>query len=207
MMINGISAYRLYLMLKHHFNGKHDVIKYCWSGIKVTDAAYIKNNQKLYFDRMCKKFTLGELSDIMIFNFIANPDSWGGNVADSDAVSHYVKTLGKIAQMEKTFASDVEMMLYFATKKQLTFKQLMFPDDGQPWIFKFVQQNVISYETLLLLDNLFDFVDTYDLNGDHVWANGYANRIKAYRKLVTINTMQAKTCLYNTIKLYKNLGK
>ncbi|MGL6228687.1 MAG: hypothetical protein ACRC3J_05705 [Culicoidibacterales bacterium] len=142
----------------------------------------------------------------MIFNFIANPNAWGGNVADADAVSHYLSTLGKIQQIEKTFASDVEMMLYFASKKQMTFKQLMFPENGQPWLFKFVQQNVVSYETLILLDNIFNFVDTYDLNGDHVWANGYASRIKAYRKLVTLNTTQAKACLTKTIKTYKTLG-
>ena len=204
MTVNGISAYRLYLMLKRHFTGSYDVVKYRWS-INVSEKSFVKNRNRFLFERLAKKFTLGELSAIMTINFVANPDAWGGNIADSDAVSYYRKTSGKFDIMNKVFKEEIELMLDFGKLKDIRFKDLLYSTNGQPWIFKFVQTNTISYETMILLDSLFNFVDTYDKLNDHVWANGYADRIKAYRKLCNINREQAKACFTKTVREYQTM--
>ena len=191
MMVNGISVYRLYLMLKNHFGGRYDVIKYHWN-INVSEKSYTKNRQRFVFERLSKKFSLGELSAIMTINFISNPDSWGGNIADADAVSFYRQAEGRFNNIERVFKEEILLMIDFSQQKGIKFKDLIYSSNGQPWMFKFVQTNTISYETMILLDSLFNFVDSYDDMNDHVWANGYADRIKAYRKLCTINKGRAK---------------
>lgn len=194
MTINGISAYRLYLTLKHHFAGKYDILKYNWKPVNVSEQSFVKHNNRAIYERMAKKFNLGELSAIMCFNLVANPDAWGGDLANADAVTFYRTTIGRYEKMSTVFKEEVEQMFYFARLKKMRFKDLIYSTNGQPWIFKFVQTSTISYETMIILDCLFNFVDTYDGMNDHVWANGYASRIKAYRLLCNINKEQAKSC-------------
>lgn len=206
MTVNGISAYRLYLSLKLHYAGKIDIIKQDWNPVRVSDAAYSKCKAKYYFEKMSKKFTLGELSAIMITNFAANPDAWGGEIADADSLTFYRQAIGRIDRMESVFLEEVEAMLHFGKKKGIKFKDLLTSANGQPWVFKFVQQQVISYETMIVLDALFRFVDTYDAMNDHVWANGYASRIKAYRRLCTINKDSAYECFKKCVENFKKFN-
>lgn len=194
MMINGISVYRLYLTLKNHFAGKYDILKYQWAPIRASEQSFVKHRSRAIYERLAKKFTLGELAAIMTVNFAANPDAWSGDIANADAVTFYRTALGRYERMSSVFKEEVEQMFYFARKKDMRFKDLIYSTNGQPWIFKFVQTGTISYETMIILDSLFKFVDRYDTLEDHVWANGYAARIKAYRQLTLINKEQAKAC-------------
>ncbi|ADM79950.1 loader of DNA helicase [Aeromonas phage phiAS5] len=194
MTVNGISVYRLFLTLKNHFAGKYDIVKYQWTPIRATEQSFVKHRSRAIFERLATKFTLGELAAIMTVNFAANPDAWGGDIANADAVTFYRTALGRYEQMSTVFKEEVEQMFYFARKKNMKFKELIYSTNGQPWIFKFVQTGTISYETMIILDALFNFVDSYDKLDDHVWANGYASRIKAYRMLTRINKEQAKAC-------------
>lgn len=203
MIVTPLSAYNLYLTLKAHYAGKYDVVKYQWRPIVASEASFRKYGGRYYFEKMAKKHNLGDLAAIMIVNFATNPDAWGGEIATADALSFYRTSLGRIEAMEKHFSDEVTEMINFAKMKGLKFKELIYSTNGQPWIFKFVQQRIISYETMIVLDALFNFVDTYDSLNDHVWANGYAKRIKAYRALVNINKEQAKACFQNTVNKYK----
>lgn len=193
MMINGISTYRLYLTLKNHFAGRYDILKYQWNPINVSEKSFVKLNSRSIYERMAKKFNLGELTAIMAFNLVANPDTWGGDITNSDAISFYRTTLGRYERMSIVFKEEVEQMFYFARLKNIKFRDLIYSNNNQPWVFKFVQTSTISYETMIILDCLFNFVDKFSMD-DHVWANGYANRIKAYRSLCDINKEQAKAC-------------
>lgn len=209
MKVNGISAYRLYLTLKLHFAGKRDVLKYNWEPIKCSDDAFKKARGKYFFERMSSKFTLGELCGIMITNFAANPDAWGGEIADADALAFYRQAIGRFEMASTIFKDEVDAILTFGYQKGIKFKDLIYSTNGQPWIFKFVQQKIISYETMIMLDVLFNFVDTYDKLNDHVWANGYADRIKAYRRMVRVNKEQIKSCFKETVenfKKYRNIS-
>lgn len=203
MMLNGISTYRLYLTLKNHFGGSYDIVKYNWTPINASEKSFVQNRSRAIFERMSKKFNLGDLATIMIVNFAANPDAWGGDIANADAVTFYRNAIGRYDNMGAIFSEEVEMMIYFARKKNLKFRELIFSTNGQPWIFKFLQTNTISYETMIILDSLFNFVDQYDKIKDHVWASGYANRVKAYRGLCIINRECAKAHFVETVNKLK----
>lgn len=205
--IDGINAYKLYLTLKTHFQGRRDLIKYRWVPINCSQQAFNKCNTRYFFERMSTKYTLGDLASIMIVNFAANPDAWGGEIASADAVSFYRSASTRLERPTEMFKEDVTAMLHFGKTKGIKFKDLIYSTSGQPWIFKFLQQRVVHYETMLLLDCLFGFIDKYDDLKDHVWANGYAQRIKAYRALCRINREQAKACFTEIVQDFKKYSK
>lgn len=206
--VTGLSAYRLYLMLKNHFkNGSYDVTKYNWSGMNISEKAWAKNKQRAIFIRMADKYNLGTLSELMILNFISNPDVWGGEIINSDSMAHHNKMIGYHAAIESNFKSEVLDLLFFANQKNIKLRDVLFSvDDQTPWIFKLMQRQIISCEVVLLLDSLFDFVDKYDNRKDHVWNSGYAQRLKAYRKLLKIDKNQTKNIFLSTIERHKELS-
>lgn len=93
--IDGLSVYRLYLMVKGHFNGRYDIIKYKWV-MRIPTKTYEKRRDKYFFERLSDKYTLGELYRIFVANMIANPDAWVGEISGADALQFYRQHQGKL---------------------------------------------------------------------------------------------------------------
>ena len=101
--VNGKSVYLLYLMLKQHFAGRYDVVKYNWV-MRVSDKAYQKRRDKYFFEKLAEKYTLKELTLIFMSNLVANQDAWIGDISDADALVFYREYIGKLKQIKTTFS-------------------------------------------------------------------------------------------------------
>lgn len=205
--INGYSVFCLYLMLSRHFKGSYDVLKYNWK-INATEKSYFKRKDKNFFERLSKKYKLGDLSELMISNFIANPNAWIGELSDSDALSFYRKFEGKLLRSERIFKEDVDNILLFCDNKSLKFLDVVTDTStNNPWLFKMIQQNVITYETFVMLDRLFKFITKYDTMNNIVWTSDYAFKIKAYRSLLNFDDENIKKSFIEVINENKLLKK
>lgn len=192
-------------MLSRHFRGNYDVIKYNWK-INATEKSYFRRKDKNFFERLSKKYNLGDLSELMICNFIANPNAWIGELSDSDALSFYRKFEGKLIRSERIFREDVDNILLFCDNKNLKFADVVGDvSTNNPWLFKMIQQNVITYETFVMLDCLLKFVDKYDTMNNIVWSADYAYKIKAYRSLLDFDVEKIKEVFVNIVKENKLL--
>lgn len=208
MYIDGRSCYRLYRSLKVQFSShKYKVIRGGeWKLLSTTEAAFNKMARRHVYERLCKKYNVGELCGIIITNLCSNPDMWAGDISNEDSYDHYLKTIGKYERMSSIFKKEVEDLLRRSKSKEISFRDMISPKDGQPWLFRYVQQDVISYETMLLLDSIFNFIDSYDNLNDHVWSNGYSSRIKAYRSFVEIDKQKVMKNFKKIIEDYKELN-
>ena len=203
--INGYSVFCLYLMLSRHFRGNYDVIKYNWK-INATEKSYLRRKDRNFFERLSKKYNLGNLSELMISNMVANPNAWIGELSDSDALSFYRKFEGKLLKSDRIFKEDVDNLLLFCENKKLKFQDvLMDTSNNNPWLFRMIQQNVITYETFVMLDCLFKFISKYDTMNNIVWSTDYAFKIKAYRSLLNFDEAKIKECFINVVKENKLL--
>lgn len=197
--INGYSVFCLYLMLSRHFKGNYDVIKYNWK-INATEKSYLRRKDRNFFERLSKKYNLGDLSELMISNFVANPNAWIGELSDSDALSFYRKFEGKLLKSERIFKEDVDNLLLFCDNKSLKFADVIGDTSkNNPWLFKMIQQNVITYETFVMLDCLFKFISKYDTMNNIVWTSDYAFKIKAYRSLLDFDQAKIKECFIKIV--------
>ncbi|WNL62944.1 loader of DNA helicase [Citrobacter phage Ci1] len=198
--INGYSVFCLYLMLSRHFRGNYDVIKYNWK-INATEKSYLRRKDRNFFERLSKKYNLGDLSELMISNMVANPNAWIGELSDSDAQSFYRKFEGKLLKSEQIFKEDVDNLLLFCDNKSLKFQDvIMDTSKNNPWLFKMIQQNVITYETFVMLDSLFKFISKYDTMNNIVWTNDYAFKIKGYRSLLNFDVPRIKECFIKVVQ-------
>ncbi|ARW58221.1 loader of DNA helicase [Serratia phage X20] len=203
--VNGKSVYMLYLMLKNHFNGRYDVIKYNWT-MRISDAAYNKRRDKYFFEKLADKHNLKELTLIFMSNLVANQDAWIGDISDADALVFYREYIGKLKRVKTVFEDDIKNMYYFAKKVETKSLNELFEYNknvSSSYIFKLLQSNVISFETFILLDSFLNIIDKHDeLSTDLVWSN-YSVKLKAYKKILNIDALEAKKLFIQTIKACK----
>lgn len=205
--IDGKSVYKLYLMMKNHFNGRYDVIKYHWT-MRISDAAYNKRRDRYFFEKLADKYTLKELTLIFMSNLVANQDAWIGDISDADALVFYREYLGKLKRVKTVFEDDIKNMYYFAKKVETKTLNDLFVYNksiSSSYIFKLLQSNVIGFETFILLDSFLDIINTHDESStDLVWSN-YSVKLKAYKKILNIDSVEAKKLFIQTIKSCKGV--
>ena len=206
--VNGKSVYLLYLMLKQHFAGRYDVVKYNWV-MRVSDKAYQKRRDKYFFEILAEKYTLKELTLIFMSNLVANQDAWIGDISDADALVFYREYIGKLKQIKTTFSEDVKNIYYFAKKVNVDKLHDIFEYNekvGTSYVFKLLQSNVISFETFIMLDSFLDIINTHDTATDNlVWSN-YSTKLKAYKKLLNVDGAEAKKLFISIIKSCKEIS-
>ena len=195
------SVYVLYLILKQHMNGRYDAIKYNWC-LRVTDAAFNKRRDRYYFTKLSEKYTLRELYFIFLSNLVANTDAWVGEIVDIDALAWYREYIGKISGASTKFDDEIKDVFYFAKRRGVTLKQLMVynPETQTSGIFKLLQNRVISFETFMMLDSILNIIEKHDeVAKDLIWQT-YSVKLKAYRKLLVIDSNKVKQQFITTVK-------
>ena len=68
-------------------------------------------------------------------------------------------------------------------------------------IFKLLQNDSISYETFILLDQYFNIIDNLDKTNNFIW-DQYSIRIKAYKNLFVVDKQEVIDILKESLKLY-----
>lgn len=200
--IDGKSVYKLYLMLKNHFNGRYDVVKYNWC-MRVSDKAYDKRRDKYFFKKLSEKYTLKELTLIFISNLVANQDAWIGEISDADALVFYREYIGKLKLIKSNFEEDVRNIYYFSKKVEVKSLNELFEYNDKvnsSYIFKLLQSNIISFETFIILDSFLDIINKHDnATNNLVWSN-YSTKLHAYRKILNVDREEAKQLFIKTVK-------
>ncbi|QEM42466.1 hypothetical protein [Klebsiella phage PhiKpNIH-6] len=203
--VNGKSVYLLYLMLKNHFAGRYDVIKYNWV-MRVSDKAYQKRRDKYFFEKLAEKHTLKELTLIFMSNLVANQDAWIGDISDADALVFYREYIGKLKMIKNTFEDDVKNIYYFAKKVEVNALSEIFEYNEKvqtSYIFKLLQSNVISFETFIMLDSFLDIINKHDSATNNLVWETYSTKLKAYRKLLEVDGKDAKKLFIDAINKCK----
>lgn len=203
--VNGKSVYMLYLMLKQHFNGKYDVIKYHWT-MRISDQAYNKRRDKYFFEKLSEKHMLKELTLIFMSNLVANQDAWIGDISDADALVFYREYIGRLKRIKTQYEDDIKNIYYFSQKVDETLSGIFeYNNKGDSsYIFKLLQSNVISFETFILLDSFLNIINKHDDSTNNlVWSN-YSTKLNAYKKILDVDANEAKRVFIEVIKSCKS---
>lgn len=198
--IDGKSVYRLYLMMKHHFNGKYDLIKYNWN-IRVSDKSYQKRKDRYFFERLSEKYTLKELILLMISNLVSNQDAWIGDLSDSDSIDFYRNYVIKLKSINDTIKDDLSSIFYFSKKMEIPLRGIFDFNEklGSSYLFKLLQTQIITAETFLFLDSFLGIINTYDSKMSGIIWENYSTKLNAYKKILIIDKETAKNLFKETI--------
>lgn len=187
MIMEPFEVYRYYLALRLHFTtDKYDVIKQK-GRVRASKQAFLKRQDLLAIRRVAENYSDKEVVDFLVSNFITG-DRWGG-VFDTDAKQRYMSWKKRMESLTYTFETEVSKILLFCEKNGLSFDDCFVSTKSQhPYIIKMYLRNDVSIETLVILNQLLDYIPALDneLSGDLVWPD-ISRIIKKYTPFLTIS--------------------
>lgn len=182
------SVYRFYLALKLHFTtDNYDVIKQ-QGKVRATKKSLYKRKDISFIKRIATTYNDEEVVNFLIANFVSG-DRWGG-LFDQQAKETYLLWKKRIESLTYTFTKEIEQCFQYAEDNCISFNSLIFniTNNTHPYIIRAYLGNSISIETIVILDQLFDFVSTYDnsLDDKIVWPD-ISRLIKKYTPFLKID--------------------
>jgi len=165
----GFEAYRLWNALKLHFTSdSYDYFKYNGK-TNVSKNTFMTNKSKYHFYKLSRKYSMEELKDFYVANFIVGKGDWVGELTQ-DGDENYTKWQKRIQSLTYNFENDI---IYLLDKYGIEREEIFRVDRGNyPKLLEEVIHGKVMWETLIILNNNVNFVETHwtpRIEDDIIW--------------------------------------
>jgi len=156
--MDGFDTYKTYLALKQHFSNKsYDFFKYNGK-VRASPTSYETRKDKYFFEKASKKYKREEFIDYVVATITRNSDSWIGNILNEKNQINYKKWQKVTEALAYTFREDLGVLYEYEEDFNKVFKMV----DGQhPILFRLFLRGKVSLETMVLLDDLVNYSDSW----------------------------------------------
>jgi hypothetical protein len=194
--MNGFDTYKTYLALKQHFTNKnYDFFKYNGK-VRASATSYETRKDKYFFEKASKKFKNEEFIDYIVANITRNSDSWIGNLMQENNQVNYKKWQKVIESMTYTFKEDVGVINEYEENFNNVFKMI---DNKHPILFRLYSRGKLSIETMVILDDLVNYSDSWYKYRDNI-LNDFVDMMRKYKPFLH-NRLQVDKKKYKRIVL------
>lgn len=180
-------VYKMYLALKLHFTtDNYDVIENK-GRVRASRHAFAKRKDLFSIKKISKTYSDEEIANFLISNFVSG-NRWGG-IFDSEAGKTYILWKGKMESLTYNFNKELDKIKDDLEIQEKPFKFAFEITKAQhPYILKAYLRNDISIETLVILEKIYPFVETFDgeLKTDILWPD-ISRMIKKYKPFLKID--------------------
>ena len=194
--MNGFEVYKLYLAIKLHFTS--DSYNYfIFNGkTRTTLQSFEKRRDKYFFKKLATKFNQDELIQYFVAHFVQNGNTWIGDISKIENASIYLNWLKKIQSMSFVFANDVDTLL-----NDNSFEDIFKVTSTHPPLLKKYLSNSISIETLVILNQLLNFIKDFDTTivDPLVWP-GIKKKVVKYEPFLSVDKPKYKQILLSKVK-------
>lgn len=194
MIMEPFEVYRYYLALRLHFTtDNYDAIKQK-GRVRASKQAFAKRNDLIAIRKVAETYSDKDVVNFLVANFITG-DRWGG-VFDTEAKERFISWKKRIESLSYTFEKEVSYLQLQMDKQNKPFDLVFAPSKNEhPYILKSYLRGSTSIETLVILNNFYNFVDNFDKEyyNDLMWPD-ISRIIKKYSPF--LNVQQEK---YNGI--------
>ena len=192
----GFASFALYNALKTHFTSKsYDFFKYNGK-TNVSKETFLKRKDKYSFYKLSRKFSLEELRNFYLANFVYGDSSWVGEMTGPEGEAAYKKWQKINQSLSYVFQSDIEKLTDGGSPEQM-----LIVNDGQhPILLREVMSGTISVETLCILNDIMNFFPMWDrkITDDIVWPN-WRLKCEKYAPFIQYDKVKFKNILKEVI--------
>ncbi len=201
--MNGFDVYKKYLAIKLHFTSKNQSYDFHKHGGRTTARldTFTKRRDRYFFHKLSRSYNNDSIVNYFLSNFVSNTNLWIGDIIGQSGDENFKVWSKKIEALHYYYEQDINYMLGKITKK-ISFDDLFTSKDGQhPPILKFVLAKKISFETLLILDDILRFSKRLnkDIKEKVLWPK-LCDRMIRYKPFLSYNITKYKMTLKNKIK-------
>lgn len=193
---SGYAAFVMYNSLKLHFTSKsYDYFKY-HGKTNVSSVTFLKRKDKYTFYKLSRKYSLDELRDFYVANFLEG-DKWVGDML-KDGEEVYKKWQKTQQSLTYTFENDI---LYLLANGGSPDSMLEVKPNSYPVLMRLVQLKQVSLETLVILNDIMNFLPMWDkkIDDDIIWPD-WSMKIKKYSTFLHYDKIKFKNILIEKIK-------
>lgn len=192
----GFAAFAMFHALKLHFTGSYDYVKYNGK-TNVSKQSFSTRKDKFTFYRLSRKYSLEELRNYYISNFIVQDVNWIGDITGPDNEENYKKWQKRIQSLTYQFESDI---VYLLDNHTDMFK---VESGNYPKLLVETMHGKVAIETLVILNDLLNFFPMWEkkISDDIVWP-ALKTKCEKYKPFLFYDKNKLKTILQEKIKDY-----
>jgi len=197
-------AYAKYEALKLHFKrDDYDYFKY-HGKTRVSYSSFEGRNDKIFFQMMAKKYSTEDVFiNFVVSNFLVNESVWPKYLVTPEAAGIYAEREKRMQALSYTYEQELDSLFQWCSDNGKEPNDLLkVPSDSEPILLKMFQQNLVTVETLIIMDMILKFLEKWDrklsVSDTIIWPKVYRKILK-YRPFLSIDTEKfekiTKLCL------------
>lgn len=194
--MNGYDLYCTYQAIKLHFSSEsYNFFQYDGK-TRVSIDAFQKRRDKFLFHRLARKYRDDEMVPFLVANFVHSDDNWTKSLLEDEAEETYRDWKRTTDSMSKIYVEDLQKI---ATKDN--FNDLFKVEDGQhPKLLVLFMQKEVTMETMVILNNIFNFVKIWDkkITDDIIYPK-ISRKIRKYGAFLSVNVDKYKLLTKETL--------
>ncbi len=194
--MNGYDLYCTYQAIKLHFTSENYNFFQYDGKTRVSVDAFQKRRDKFLFHRLARKYRDDEMVPFLVANFVHSDDNWTKSLLEDEAEETYRDWKRTTDSMSKIYQEDLQKI---ATKD--TFNALFKVEDGQfPKLLVAFLQKDVTIETMVILNNIFDFIRIWDkkISDDFIYPK-VSRKIRKYGAFLNVNVDKYKLLTKETL--------
>lgn len=195
--MTGIEFCATYLAVKLHFT-QEKYNFFSGSGkAKIGEEAFNRRKDKFKFHRLARNIPDDEVVPFLVANFLENGDCWTQNLLEEEARSAYNKHRKITQAMTEYYRNDLAK--FPKDPKQIN-EMFAVHNGGHPKLLTMYLQGDILLETMVILNNVFQFLSKWDkeITEDVIYPK-ISRKIRKYGSFLEVNVAKykdlTKTCL------------
>lgn len=194
--MNGYDLYCTYQAIKLHFSSESYNFFHYDGKTRVSIDAFQKRRDKFLFHRLARKYRDDEMVPFLVANFVHSDDNWTKSLLEEEAEQTYREWKRRTDSMSKIYTDDLQKI---ATKDN--FNDLFKVEDGQfPKLLVLFMQNEVTLETMVILNNIFDFIKIWDKKiSDDIIYPKMSRKIRKYGSFLNVNVNKYKSLTKETL--------
>jgi len=194
--MNGYDLYCTYQAIKLHFTSENYNFFQYDGKTRVSIDAFQKRRDKFLFHRLARKYRDDEMVPFLVANFVHSDDNWTKSLLEDEAEETYRDWKRTTDSMSKIYVEDLQKI---ATKE--TFNDLFKVEDGQfPKLLVAFLQKDVTIETMVILNNIFDFIRIWDKKiSDDIIYPKVSRKIRKYGAFLNVNVDKYKSLTKNAL--------
>lgn len=205
--MKAFDTYKKYVSIKLHFNSdKYDYVQSKGS-INVSQQNFEKRKDYYYFQKLSSLVkTDEELENLLVANFLKNDKMWIGDLITEESKDVLYARLKIQQALEYFFKNEIAFLGEEMKENDSVF---VFKNNKLPRFIKYHQQNLISYETFIILDDHMKLINHFDKillesNYSMIWMMIRKNILK-YKPFLKYDSVIFKKIINNFLATMKTL--
>lgn len=198
---SGFSAYALYQGIKLHFTSdSYDFFKYNGK-TNVSKSNFAVRKDKYTFYKLSRKYNLADLQNFYISNFLERDVNWVGDIATGDGETVFKEWQKRNQSLTYLFKEDIMYILDETGGKPN--ESLKVVNGQTPQLLQFVWRYDVNIETLVILNDIMNFLPMWDKKIDDtiIWPQ-WKRKIQKYAPFLHYDKDKFTSILKESLKDY-----